>query len=185
MAVERSLFCATDKRRGDNLPVRLRFAARRGLTLIELLIAMMVLAITCVSWLKIIGIQSARKEARRREAVERLAGMMDAFMYVKKTGTQEGSWRQVSLDPLVFDKTAKISEPIEDLSPIGYRICVVKNLKYLSAADNEALFEGHAGSFAGDWQTKKWLVGMLYNNDGATEKEAGKPFFVLPVCLGF
>ena len=185
MAVEGSHCCGVGKRRGDNLPARLRFVARRGVTLIELLIAMLVLAIACVAWLRIIGIQSARKEARRREAVERLAGMMDAFMYVKKTNVQEGNWRQTSLTPLTFDKTTKISEPIEDLPPLGYRLCVVKNLKYLSAVDNEALFEGYAGSFAGDWQTKKWLVGLLYNRDGATEKDAGKPFFVLPVCLGF
>ena len=62
-------------------------ASRRGVTLVELMISMLILSIVCISWLQIIGIQSARKEARRREAVERLAGMMDAFMYCNKSKT--------------------------------------------------------------------------------------------------
>ncbi len=67
-------------RRGESLPVRLRFASRRGVTLVELLIAMLILAIVCMSWFEILSIQSAKREALRREGVERLAGMMEAFL---------------------------------------------------------------------------------------------------------
>lgn len=68
------------KRRGENLPGRLRVAARRGVTLVELMIAMLILAIVCLSWFEILSIQSAKREALRREGVERLAGMMEAFL---------------------------------------------------------------------------------------------------------
>lgn len=68
------------ERRGENLPGRLRVAARRGVTLVELMIAMLILAIVCLSWFEILSIQSAKREALRREGVERLAGMMEAFL---------------------------------------------------------------------------------------------------------
>jgi prepilin-type N-terminal cleavage/methylation domain-containing protein len=82
--------CGNIKHRGENLPGGFTFSSRRGVTLVELMIAMLILTIVCISWLKIIGIQSARKEARRREAVERLAGMMDAFMYEMRKGGNVG-----------------------------------------------------------------------------------------------
>lgn len=68
------------KRRGGFLPGRLRVAARRGVTLVELMIAMLILTIVCLSWFEILSIQSAKREALRREGVERLAGMMEAFI---------------------------------------------------------------------------------------------------------
>ena len=67
--------------RGVASPAKSGASAHSGVSLVELLIAMFILALVCIAWLQIIGIQSARKEARRREAVERLSGMMDAFLY--------------------------------------------------------------------------------------------------------
>lgn len=71
---------STVKRRGGILPARLRFSARRGVTLVELMISMLILTIVCLSWFEILSIQSAKREALRREGVERLAGMMEAFI---------------------------------------------------------------------------------------------------------
>ncbi len=53
---------------------------RRGVTLVELMISMLILVIVCLSWFEILSIQSAKREALRREGVERLAGMMEAFL---------------------------------------------------------------------------------------------------------
>ena len=167
--------------------------SRRGVTLVELMIAMLILAIVCISWLQIIGIQSARKEARRREAVERLAGMMDAFMYMGRSGeidaksiTANKSYvMSLTTEDRRFDfKRSNNADRIEPLfgeidndgvrvSPIGYRLYVTARAK-LDESDK----------FGDNWGSCKWLVGELYNHSDCSKDEAGNPFFTLPVCLG-
>ena len=188
----------TAKRRGGNLPARLRFSAHRGVTLIELMISMLILTLVCVAWLEIIGIQSARKEARRREAVERLAGMMDAFMYdslltrqpggVVKVNQMNGQ-RTFQAGDYRIDQSAGLlsavklqSETIQplyetDISPIGYRLRVVD----MMALD-------YCNAFGSNWRNSKgkkssWLVGELYDHHGKKESN-WRPFFSLPACLG-
>ena len=176
------------KRRGENLPARLRFAARRGVTLVELMIAMLILTLVCIAWLEIIGIQSARKEARRREAVERLAGMMDAFMYSCRSGEFDQGTAEVCFDGyqmvregdrLFFknDNNTSSTGVVHPLfengeSPIGYQLCIVEK----TSLPNAHLFTGW------DPESGRWLVGQLYEHNGSVE-EAGKPFFTLPVYL--
>ena len=167
-------------RRGDSLPGRLRLSARRGVTLVELLISMLILAIVCIAWLQIIGIQSARKEARRREAVERLAGMMDAFLHESRDkGASTGVNYMVRTNANhaidIVKSTVEISAMFDgDVSPIGYQLRVVN----MSQLDNYV-------EFGSNWGTCKWLVGKLYNRSNCSEADAGKPFFTVPVCLGF
>lgn len=169
------------ERRGEDLPARLRFSARRGVTLVELMIAMLILALVCISWLEIIGIQSARKEARRREAVEQLAGMMDAFTYAKKTSMDiaPGQYYYKNETANVFefvDGDANQVYPLfgGDESPIGYQLCIVdwSGLSGLGVS---------AGNTWGDLHG--WLVGRLYERSG-TRTEAGKPFFTVAVFTG-
>ena len=172
------------KRRGGCLPGRLRIAARRGVSLVELMISMLILAIVCIAWLQIIGIQSARKEARRREAVERLAGMMDAFMYLgSSSGTiDSGGYEMVRDGNAITFKRAYNANAVYpmfdgDVSPIGYRLCITNYSALLGA------------SLSKDWQPADrfvkgfWLVGSLYNGNGTVD-QAGKPFFTLSVCTG-
>ena len=165
--------------------------SRRGVTLVELMIAMLILAIVCISWLQIIGIQSARKEARRREAVERLAGMMDAFMYNHRkgqdefsTGVNPGYYYYMELDEnnkTVRFISAKKDDAVRalfenDVSPIGYQLQVVEK-KDLPDNNRFSGFEAN-----GTRTSPLWLVGRLYNHNGSSS-EAGKPFFTLPVFL--
>ena len=139
-----------------------RTILRRGVTIIELLVAMLILALVCVAWLEIIGIQSARKEARRREAVERLAGMMDAFMYVYSAvapDLSEGDYRLKKNKSMVYFQSTGQVEPMfdEDVSPIGYRLSVVKmnlSANRLNNLPEYSLFKG--------WKQKLWLIGRLY-----------------------
>ena len=162
-------------------PSRVMHAARRGVTLVELMISMLILTIVCISWLQIIGIQSARKEARRREAVERLSGMMDAFLYryMNSSPLEGGYYVDLRLEnkkiDFIRDANAKNVYPMfnSNVSPIGYQLRVVQET---GLPGNE--------SFAG-WNNKhRWLVGRLFHRSGMVE-DAGKPFFTLPVCLGF
>ena len=170
----------TAKRRGGNLPARLRFSAHRGVTLIELMISMLILTLVCVAWLEIIGIQSAKKEARRREAVERLAGKMDAFMYeVEKnfdlsnvddlpSGAYVMLENEGSMPELDLGKDSEVCRMFEDgSSPIGYQLIVDADLP---------------NGFAG-WNGCRWLEGRLYSQYGVKDA-VGRPFFTLRVCLG-
>lgn len=155
-------------------------ANRRGVTLVELMVSMLILTIVCLAWLEIIGVQSARREARRREAVERLSGMMDAFLYTYRTG---GFYVGYSYKMVVNEATHALTFEGADttndvhalfdgaVSSIGYQLCVVekKNLP------RERLF-------GDNWGGGPWLVGRLYERSG-TVADAGKPFFTLPVCM--
>lgn len=149
------------------------------------MIAMLILAIVCVAWLQIIGIQSARKEARRREAVERLTGMMDAFMYENRSKTSH-EVNAYTVNVVTNKLEIKIAEdsnlvnPVFNefkdgmrVSPIGYRLYVIKK----SDLKNDHMFQE-------EWGNCKWLVGELYNHSECSKSEAGEPFFTLPVCLG-
>lgn len=170
------------KRRGGILPARLRFSAHRGVTLIGLMISMLILTLVCVAWLEIIGIQSAKKEARRREAVERFAGMMDAFLYYKTgdrvswitTGyycmslSKEGGAEFSGLDFKEDCNAADVYPMFENsISPIGYQLCVT-----------DSMSAGYVG-----WNGCRWVEGRLYNHSGK-KTDAGDPFFTLRVCLG-
>lgn len=139
---------------------------------------MLILTIVCTAWLEIIGIQSAKKEARCREAVDRLSGMMDAFCYLKGSGqpVAYGSYYITnSFNNLVVNGgDATLVYPMfrDEVSPIGYQLRVVRK-RDLPDADG---FEG--------WSTgSRWLVGQLYSQNGITN-DVGNPFFTLSVCLG-
>ena len=177
------------KRRGDTLPARLRFVARRGVTLVELMIAMLILTIVCIAWLEIIGIQSARKEARRREAVERLAGMMDAFMYSKKDlrSVDVGSYyfdeKEIATNNNIVIKFASGTQTVrpvfeDGISPIGYQLLVVED----DWVKNNC---GWLREEIDCWGTSRrgWLVGRLFEHNKMVS-ESEKPFFSLPVFLG-
>lgn len=177
----------TGKRRGDGLPARLRFAARRGVTLVELMIAMLILAIVCIAWLEIIGIQSARREARRREAVERLAGMMDAFLYVNmgNDALATNTYYRLNMTNLVGSLTFEscgrdVVNPMFEsaVSPIGYQLHVVDR-KDLADSDMFTGWDARGKNV----NAPLWLQGRLYDGNGEVG-ECGKPFFALPVCMG-
>lgn len=159
------------------------------MTLVELMIAMLILTLVCTAWLEIIGIQSARKEARRREAVERLAGMMDAFMAMKKMPGEiqaSGGYHFKGLVEDEYDRLLDYKFEFEhddvatrhylfnkEISPIRYSLSVEKESPLNNAVQSKNWKFGGRYCY--------WLVGRLYDNS-----ELGQsPFFTLPVCLGF
>lgn len=150
------------------------------MTLVELMISMLILALVCIAWLEIIGVQSARKEARRREAVERLSGIMDAFMYERRTSSPSPGSYAFTLDgnSLAFKKDANtnVVHSVFDsnVSSIGYQLCVA----YTAALPERQKF----ANWEDDLYKCRWLVGRLYDRIG-TLADAGQPFFTLPVCL--
>ena len=150
----------------------------------ELLVSVLILTIVCIAWMQIIGMQSARKESRRREAVERLAGMMDAFLYYHRNTKSFKSYYSVETSAnMLTVKSCGDNSDVHavfdgDVSPVGYQLSVV-------AKDDLP----NSARFGGNWDpssdtSSKWLVGRLYNRSNCTTNDAGRPFFTLPVCLG-
>lgn len=145
---------------------------------------MLILALVCVAWLEIIGIQSAKKEACRREAVERLSGMMDAFMEIKKDVQikaceylMEKKGNEIQFKD-VGTKTDVHPMFSDGSSPIGYRLCVVVGGDDLvkGMPKDDWGYDNGKGSV----KALQWLVGRLYDSSDADDC---KPFFTLPVCL--
>ena len=115
--------------------------------------------------------------------------MMDAFMDYyknnsagdkKKDGSIPASSYIVQVKTNVLTVATSASTTIipifsSDESPIGYRLRVVNSLP-----DGE-LFDGR-NLITGNWTSKKWLIGELYNHNGLLTS-SDMPFFSLPVCL--
>lgn len=129
------------KRRGGLLPARLRFSAHRGVTLVELLVALLILFFVCASWPTIFQVLSTNRESYRREAVERLAGMMDVISQegLKSRGYQRNTYWHFGSDGRPIPATSPLqvfgiaeSSFNQSESPLGYRLRIkqLKDVKY-------------------------------------------------------
>ena len=140
-----------------------------GYSLVEFLVAMLILALVSLSWLTIIQVQSANRESYRREAVERLAGMMDVI-------SQRGLDIDVRQSAVVFRFKDGImtestdSDEVKTVVPlflpsessIGYRLMAKK------FSDVKALIP-EAGSFME--KRAPVLVGELFEQSGTLDDE--------------
>ena len=162
------------KRRGGILPARLRFSARRGMSLVELMVAMLVLFFVCVSWLTIFQIQSANRESYRREAVERLAGMMDVISQqgFNSQYASETSWSFCEGKPTRQTNSRIVNpvfEPTE--SSLGYRIRIKKSSAasdLISYNRNIAEDDSEAVVLTGNSPV---LIGELFEQSGTLGQE--------------
>lgn len=169
------------------------------------MIGFLILTIICISWFTIAQIQSAKKEALRRESVERLAGMMDAFTensiwntaLVKSGRKPIGvSWwfneEKFQFETCDINLVSKMfesdkvwnsdSEMWEDelLSPIGYRLHI------LQLKDLPKEYPSEKASYYSGWSTSAYvLIGELYDNNGnRNDPDVGKPFCTFKMFLG-
>ena len=145
----------------------------------ELLVAMLIFCCVCASWPTIFQVQSANRESYRREAVERLAGMMDVV------SRQDGLLQNFKYGrSLHFEGGMLISEQgngkvvrnmfDERDSTIGYRLRIkrfseVKQLGWVapeSKSDSKGELEEGCLKDA-----SPVLVGELFERSGTLAKE--------------
>ena len=181
------------KRRGGFLPGRLRNASRRGVTLVELMISMLILAIVCLSWFEILSIQSAKREALRREGVERLAGMMEAFAAsinmegkIESSNVEIGEYTFEATNVIrgvgyAFTKQTKENSIDELFDPVmdggayssaacpGYRLYVKKLKDIEKIMDYNILSQG--GMLKSLAKQQKVLVGELFKKAGVLDAD--------------
>lgn len=154
--------------------------ARSGLTLVELLVALVISCIVFSAWMNICNIQAVRKESLRFEAVERAAGILD-MVNLDKFLNKSPKQGYYSL-PVPFDlNTGKLNllsgadqnwvwplfmnqDPAR--FPIGYRIRV-----------------DISGETGDDWEDGVWVFVELYDRHSAMDVEAGSSFCILKVLV--
>jgi hypothetical protein len=181
------------ERRGESLPGCSRFSAKSGVTLVELMISFLILTIVCLSWFEILSIQSAKREALRREGVERLAGMMETFAAsINMEGKIESS--NVEIGEYIFEATNVIrgvgyaftkqtkENSIDELfDPVmdggayssaacpGYRLYVKKLKDIKEIMDYNILSQG--GMLKSLAKQQKVLVGELFKKAGVLDAD--------------
>ena len=130
-----------------------------GSSLIELLVATLVLVIAFVGWLRISNFQAIRKESLRRAAIEKAAGFLDIMA---KSGSPANFYRidftngdyLVQASPTngyIFPVFEEVNYPAN--TPIGY----VLEVKWRAATNG--------------WPNGRWAVVSLYDRHGITTNE--------------
>lgn len=145
-----------------------------GYSLVEFLVAMLILALVSLSWLTIAQVQSANRESYRREAVERLAGMMDVISqqgwdYEKYTigsawcfkgGLPEKSSDARTVNP-VFSQTE---------SMIGYRL-TVRGVKDVGDLISRSVEDSQKERNVLSRGNPPVLIGELFDQFGTLDRE--------------
>jgi prepilin-type N-terminal cleavage/methylation domain-containing protein len=140
-----------------------------GFSLVELLVATVIIVIVFISWLRISNFQAIRKESLRRAAIEKAAGYLDYM--VDQGGTTAGEAYTISFsgtysvgppsDP--SDASYRIPPLFEESDPIGYVLRVVQDYQV-------------------NWPGR-WAVIQLYDEHGVSVSDAGRPFSTMSVFM--
>jgi prepilin-type N-terminal cleavage/methylation domain-containing protein len=149
-----------------------------GFSLVELLVATVIIVIVFISWLRISNFQAIRKESLRRAAIEKAAGYLDYM--VDQGGTTAGKAYTISFsgtysvgppsDP--SDASYRIPPLFEESDPIGYVLRVVQDWPHQA---NWPV--GHG------WPNSRWAVIQLYDEHGVSVSDAGRPFSTMSVFM--
>lgn len=148
-----------------------RGGGRSGASLVELCVAMLLLAIVFAGWVRMNNIQAVNKESLRYAAIEKAAGMLEAIEaddIPGKRSKQNGMYLRIGDDGAVSQvkespETAVMPLLGEEV-PIGYQIRVAQGVVEGSRWGDESL----------------WLVCDLFDFYG--ERQAGaQPFTSLHV----
>ncbi len=163
-----------------------------GFSLVELLVASVIIVIIFIAWLRIANFQAVRKESLRRLAIEKAAGYLDV-MTVERPGSL-GQYRIAftndayvadALDPAEAGITQHLFEVevvetingntvtnrVPKLGSPGYVLRVMT-----TAAITDILAHD-------DWPPGNWALIQLYDEHGVTTNDAGRVFSTMSVFL--
>lgn len=165
----------------------LRSSRSVGFSLVELLVATMLLTIVFVGWLTICNFQPIRKEALRRLAVEQAAGYLD-FLAASGASVKSGYFYRVSFEHGVYSYDSSTPDTsgcwpwpmFDSKDSIGYTIDVVK--------PHDTGFPGHTGAWVEEGgHSFNWAVIRLYDRHScglallAAREE--KPFSTMSILM--
>ncbi len=144
-----------------------RHKGRAGFSLVEILVATVILVIIFTGWLRIANFQAIRKESLRRAAIEKAAGYLDVM--VGSPSLSDKRYYRINWTNSNFKVDEAEDEHVYELFNndllIGYTLQVLLN-------------------YQEDWPAgSKWAVIKLYDRNGIPETEAGRPFSTMSVLI--
>ncbi len=143
-----------------------------GASLVELMVATLLAVIIFVGWLKIANFQAIRKESLRRVAIEKAAGYLDIMARAGQgDGTYRIEWSTNLLEYVLSPVAADVQPMFDGDGLVGYVLRVTSQTNNIPA---------HSGK----WNTNKvWAVIDLYDKNGVSTSEAGRPFSTMSVFM--
>jgi prepilin-type N-terminal cleavage/methylation domain-containing protein len=152
--------------------------SRKGFTLVELMVAALLIVIIFVAWLRIANFQAIRKESLRRVAIEKAMGYLDYIAGDSQLVTAGTAGYCRVRDGAVYSKEwyPGLNDPyVEPLfradESIGYLLTVATRVQ--------------AGLEHENWPDNGyWAVIALYDKHGVHASEAGRVFFKLSSYMG-
>lgn len=141
-----ALQCSTG-RLGSVVPGGFHGHAQAGFSLVELLVAMLLIVIIFTAWFRIGNFQTIRKESLRRVALEKAAGYLDIMA---GCSSNSGAYRIVfeANDYEVQEASGLVQPMGSPLDPVGYVLRVEER-----AATN-------------GWPASRWATIRLYDEHG-------------------
>jgi hypothetical protein len=143
--------------------------ARRGFSLVELLVATILLIIIFIGWLQIANFQAIRKESLRRLALEKAAGYLDVMSELRPGAGQyridfrDNTYNMAEVEPFALPLPLFTNASESSSSP-GYVLRVVRNQDI--SDETEIAHLGWTNNiervFGGELQTY-WAIIELYN----------------------
>ncbi|NCC58868.1 MAG: prepilin-type N-terminal cleavage/methylation domain-containing protein, partial [Synergistales bacterium] len=112
-----ALQCSTG-RPGSVVPGGFHGHAQAGFSLVELLVAMLLIVIIFTAWFRIGNFQTIRKESLRRVALEKAAGYLDIMA---GCSSNSGAYRIVFNNAYEVQEASGLVQPMgSPLDPVGY-----------------------------------------------------------------
>jgi prepilin-type N-terminal cleavage/methylation domain-containing protein len=151
--------------------------ARRGFSLVELLIATLLIVIIFLGWLQIANFQAIRKESLRRLALEKAAGYLDVMSQLRPGAGQYRINFDGDTYMAVVEQSALplplFTNANESSSSPGYVLRVMPTSQITSILPHQ------------DWPPAgRWALIELYDQHSLPTNESGRVFSRLSVFLG-
>jgi hypothetical protein len=139
---------------------------RSAFSLVELLVAVIVLVIVFVGWLRLCNFQAIRKESLRREAIEKAEGYLD---FIAKSGAGQGAFYRIEFtDEYEFETADDTIQPLfGEYNPVGYLLEVERRTQ-------------------GDgWPGANWAVLRLYDQHSVStiSESVDAPFSKMSIFM--
>ena len=146
-------------RKSAGAPFPTGWRASAGFSLIELLVATLLIMIVFVAWMRVSNFQAIRKESFRRAAIEKAAGYLDVMA---PSGKASGFYKIVYSGGNYLVQTNPAS---------GYLLPIFGEADYPSSCPVGYVLWVESRPATNGWPSGRWAVVSLYDKYGMTTNE--------------
>jgi len=149
-----------------------RRQASDGFSLIEIMVATVVMVIIFIGWLRIANFQAVRKESLRRAAIEKAAGYLDFIFDVPSLLPNQYyrvSWTNGQYEATHLTSGKELVQPLfEEFEAMGYTLQIL---------------EDYQTGWSPSPGLNRWAVIRLYDQHDVLMDNAGRPFSTMSIFL--